>query len=106
MTWPSLRTNRVVDTPALAVCGATGLPTSAPSEFSDGNSSSGAMAPCDGPVRRPRAMAPCDGRAGLIAAVRAAQPEPSALSGLLLVDLNVELDVVVLHRRDGQRQAD
>src|ERR1700761_3334075 len=42
MTWPSLRTNWVVATPTLAVCGAIGLPTSAPSEFSDGNSSSGA----------------------------------------------------------------
>src|SRR6266566_3984936 len=42
MTWPSLRTNRVVATPTLAVCGAIGLPTSAPSEFSDGNNSTGA----------------------------------------------------------------
>src|SRR5882757_4090163 len=42
MTSPSLRTMDVVATPTLAVCGATGLPTSAPTEFSDGNSSGGA----------------------------------------------------------------
>src|SRR5579875_1959069 len=42
MTSPSLRTKRVVATPTLAVCGATGLPTSAPTELSDGNSSTGA----------------------------------------------------------------
>src|SRR5882757_2930711 len=42
MTSPSLRTMDVVATPTLAVCGATGLPTSAPAEFSAGNSSTGA----------------------------------------------------------------
>src|SRR5215475_1074729 len=42
MTWPSLRTNLLVDTPTLVVCGATGLPTSAPTEFSDGNRNAGA----------------------------------------------------------------
>ena len=42
ITCPSLRTNFVVATPTLAVCGATGLPTSAPTEFSDGKMSSGA----------------------------------------------------------------
>src|SRR5271157_5557905 len=36
ITAPSFRTNRLVDTPTLAVCGATGLPTSAPTEFSVG----------------------------------------------------------------------
>ena len=34
MTSPSLRTNLLVDTPTLAVCGAIGLPISAPTEFS------------------------------------------------------------------------
>src|SRR5437879_2227472 len=42
ITSPSLRTIEVVATPTLAVWGATGLPTSAPTEFSDGNSSGGA----------------------------------------------------------------
>src|SRR5580700_2856956 len=41
ITSPSLRTNYDVDTPALAVCGAIGLPISAPTEFRDGNNSSG-----------------------------------------------------------------
>src|SRR6478752_6591212 len=41
MTSPSLRTNRLVDTPTLAVCGAIGLPTSAPTELNDGSSSGG-----------------------------------------------------------------
>jgi hypothetical protein len=41
ITWPSLRTRRLVETPTLAVCGAIGLPTSAPTELSDGVSSSG-----------------------------------------------------------------
>src|SRR5271165_672658 len=36
ITAPSFRTNRLVDTPTLAVCGATGLPTSDPTEFSVG----------------------------------------------------------------------
>src|SRR6478752_839220 len=41
MTSPSLRTKRLVETPTLAVCGAIGLPTSAPTEFTDGSSSGG-----------------------------------------------------------------
>src|SRR5579883_2703 len=41
ITSPSLRTKRLVETPTLAVCGATGLPTSAPTELSVGRSSSG-----------------------------------------------------------------
>src|ERR1700760_3239368 len=41
MTWPSLRTNWLVDTPTLAVWGATGLPISAPTELSDGRISGG-----------------------------------------------------------------
>src|ERR1700756_520800 len=41
MTWPSLRTKRVVDTPTLAVCGATGLPISAPTELTVGSSRGG-----------------------------------------------------------------
>src|SRR5215472_15189657 len=41
MTCPSRRTYLVVETPTLAVCGATGLPISAPTEFSDGSSSGG-----------------------------------------------------------------
>ena len=41
MIWPSSRTNRLVETPTLAVCGAIGLPISAPTEFSDGSSSGG-----------------------------------------------------------------
>src|SRR6266513_1564095 len=45
MTSPSLRTNLLVDTPTLAVCGAIGLPISAPTEFSVG-SSSGGMPSC------------------------------------------------------------
>src|SRR5215467_4603741 len=45
MTSPSLRTNLLVETPTLAVCGATGLPISAPTELSDG-SSSGGMPSC------------------------------------------------------------
>ena len=39
ITSPSLRTNRLVETPTLAVCGAIGLPISAPTEFSVGSSS-------------------------------------------------------------------
>src|ERR1700753_4001670 len=46
MTSPSLRTKRVVATPTLAVCGAIALPTSAPTELSDGNSSNGAPSSC------------------------------------------------------------
>ena len=41
MTSPSLRTNLLVETPTLAVWGATGLPISAPTELSVGNSSVG-----------------------------------------------------------------
>src|SRR5947208_13904342 len=41
MTSPSLRTKRLVETPTLAVCGAIGLPTSAPTELNDGSSSGG-----------------------------------------------------------------
>src|SRR5579864_9224154 len=41
ITWPSSRTNLEVETPTLAVCGATGLPTSAPTEFNEGNNSTG-----------------------------------------------------------------
>src|ERR1700740_3511674 len=36
MTSPSLRTNLLVETPTLAVCGATGLPISGPTELRDG----------------------------------------------------------------------
>src|SRR5579864_548656 len=43
MTSPSLRTNLLVDTPTAAVCGAMGLPTSAPTELKDGSSSSGRL---------------------------------------------------------------
>ena len=39
ITAPSLPTNCVDDTPTLAVCGATGLPISAPTEFRLGRSS-------------------------------------------------------------------
>src|SRR5215469_11025768 len=42
ITTPSLRTYLVVDTPTLVVCGAMALPTSAPTEFSEGNSRTGA----------------------------------------------------------------
>src|SRR6516165_8468270 len=41
MTAPSLRTNFVVDTPTLAVWGATGLPISEPTELSVGKISGG-----------------------------------------------------------------
>src|SRR5215469_14209484 len=41
ITSPSLRTKRVVETPTLAVCGATGLPISAPTELTVGNRSGG-----------------------------------------------------------------
>src|SRR6516164_7936032 len=41
MTSPSLRTNSLVETPTLAVCGAIGLPISAPTELSVGNSIAG-----------------------------------------------------------------
>jgi hypothetical protein len=44
ITSPSLRTNLLVETPTLAVCGAIGLPISAPTEFKVG-SSSGHLAP-------------------------------------------------------------
>src|SRR6516165_11027155 len=42
ITTPFLRTYFVVDTPTLVVCGAMALPTSAPTEFSEGNSRTGA----------------------------------------------------------------
>src|ERR1700735_550462 len=42
ITSPSRRTYLVVDTPTLVVCGATGLPVSAPTEFSEGNRKTGA----------------------------------------------------------------
>src|SRR5438046_5588377 len=41
ITSPSFRTYLLVATPTLAVCGATGLPTSAPTELSVGSSSAG-----------------------------------------------------------------
>src|SRR6478609_9174809 len=41
MTSPSLRTKRLVETPTLAVCGAIGLPISAPTELRVGSSSGG-----------------------------------------------------------------
>src|SRR5579863_859845 len=41
ITSPSLRTNLLVETPTLAVCGATGLPISAPTELKDGRRSGG-----------------------------------------------------------------
>src|SRR5258707_14704019 len=41
ITWPSLRTNLHVETPTLAVWGAIGFPTSAPTELSDGNNRTG-----------------------------------------------------------------
>src|ERR1700731_451372 len=41
ITSPSLRTNSLVDTPALGVCGPIGLPISAPTELRVGNSISG-----------------------------------------------------------------
>src|SRR5580692_25643 len=46
MTSPSLRTNSLVDTPTLAVCGAIGLPISAPTEFMTGNSINGKPSNC------------------------------------------------------------
>src|SRR5437667_9291768 len=54
ITSPSLRTNLLVDTPTLAVWGAIGLPTSAPTELNDGRSSGGRLssrpvATCTGP---------------------------------------------------------
>src|ERR1700681_2206152 len=41
ITSPSLRTKRLVDTPTLAVCGAIGFPTSAPTELNDGRDRGG-----------------------------------------------------------------
>src|SRR5256885_3137408 len=41
ITWPSLRTYLEVETPTLAVCGATGLPTSAPTEPNEGSNRTG-----------------------------------------------------------------
>src|ERR1700686_1636360 len=41
ITSPSLRTKRLVDTPTLAVCGAIGFPTSAPTELNDGRNRGG-----------------------------------------------------------------
>src|SRR5262249_26646056 len=43
ITSPSLRTNLLVDTPTLAVCGAIGLPISAPTELMVGSSSGGEL---------------------------------------------------------------
>lgn len=40
-TMPSLLTYGVVDTPTLTVCGATGLPNSAPTELLAGNNGTG-----------------------------------------------------------------
>src|SRR6266487_4324455 len=41
ITWPSRRTYLLVETPTLVVCGAIGLPISAPTELSEGSSSDG-----------------------------------------------------------------
>src|ERR1700761_802978 len=41
-----MSTNSLVDTPTLAVCGAIGLPISAPTEFKTGNSISGKPSNC------------------------------------------------------------
>src|ERR1700730_5171002 len=41
ITCPSLLTSLLVETPTLAVCGAIGLPTSAPTELIDGSISTG-----------------------------------------------------------------
>src|SRR5437868_12424437 len=41
ITWPSRRTYLLVETPTLVVCGAIGLPISAPTELSEGSSSAG-----------------------------------------------------------------
>lgn len=54
ITSPSLRTNLLVETPTLAVCGAMGLPTSAPTEFSEGSRRAGILSSrpvtaCTGP---------------------------------------------------------
>src|ERR1700761_2267379 len=46
MTAPSLRTKRVVETPTLAVCGATGLPISAPTELRVGSKRGGGTRGC------------------------------------------------------------
>src|ERR1700722_6833959 len=46
ITSPSLRTYSLVATPTLAVCGAIGLPISAPTELSVGNSISGKPSNC------------------------------------------------------------
>src|SRR5262249_15924930 len=46
MTSPSLRTNSLVETPTLAVCGAIGLPISAPTELSVGKSIAGIPSNC------------------------------------------------------------
>src|SRR6266851_3859531 len=41
ITWPSLRTSLLVETPTLAVCGAIGLPTSDPTELKEGSIKTG-----------------------------------------------------------------
>src|SRR5580704_16445113 len=41
ITCPSLRTNLLVETPTLAVCGAIGFPTSAPTELKEGSNRTG-----------------------------------------------------------------
>src|SRR5262249_21964853 len=46
ITAPSFRTYFVVDTPTLAVCGATGLPISTPTQMSVGNSNGGNPRSC------------------------------------------------------------
>src|SRR6185437_3120441 len=64
ITSPSLRTKRLVDTPTLAVCGATGLPTSAPTEFRDGNRTGG----------KPRILPTASWKAPNIALVEVLEP--------------------------------
>src|SRR5258708_13647592 len=41
ITWPSLRTSLLVETPTMAVCGAIGLPTSDPTELKEGSIKTG-----------------------------------------------------------------
>lgn len=65
MTSPSLRTKRLVDTPTLAVCGATGLPISAPTELREGNRRGG----------RPRILATDTWNAPNMALVEVLEPD-------------------------------
>src|SRR5437588_8422896 len=78
ITWPSLRTKRLVETPTLAVCGAIGFPTSAPTEFIEGNRRTGRcnslpVTACTGPnialveVLLPDSATPIQPRMGAIA---------------------------------------